>query len=163
MKKKIVILLIALFAEPIGFPTNGDSPIKLLSCYIYIIKRAIEEQKWSIDLIVKDRLCNNSLAAYEFMIDKDTLWVKPRDYSNNSYKLKSFLISDSVAIVQFQMDTAFVDEKNFRRSNHRGKNSYIEFSVILDNSKETGVRVSFGNTLFLEDKKRKHITTDCLK
>lgn len=153
MKKNMIIFFMILFVETPGFTINGDNPLELLKCYIYVIKRAIEDQKWNIDLTVKDSLCAGYFSAHEFVTDKDTLRVIPNDYSKNKYRLKSFLISDSVAIVQFQIDTVFVNEKGFLGKKHNHKKSGIEFSVVLDSSKETGVRVDFGNSIFLEDKK----------
>jgi len=146
MRNKIVILFMVLFVNLSGSSTNGNNPIEMLNCFIHVIKRAIEEQEWNMYITTKDSLCTNYLSAYDLLIDKDTLWIIPIDYSKNKYKLKSFLVSDSVAVVQFQMDTVFINERNFPKTNTKNKNSYIEFSVILDKSKETGVRVNFGNS-----------------
>jgi len=155
MKTRVVIFFIVFFTNQSGSSINGNNPIELLNCFIHIIKYAIEKQKWDIDITPKDSLCTNELSAYDLLVDKDTLWIIPIDYSKNKYKLKSFLVSDSVAIVQFQMDTVFINEKKFPNTNTKIKNSYIEFSVVLDNSKETGVRISFGRFTFPEEKKKR--------
>ncbi len=128
---KIFILFMVLFINLSVSLTNGNNPIEILNCYIHIIKSAIEKQKWNIDITPKDSLCANKLSAYDLLIDKDTLWITPIDYSKNKYRLKTFLVSDSVAIVQFQMDTVFINERNLTKTNTKSKNSYIEFSVIL--------------------------------
>jgi len=153
MRNKIVIFMVLLINLS-GSSTNRYNPIEILDCYIHIIKLAIEKQKWNIDITPKDSLCANKLSAYDLLIDKDTLWIIPIDYSKNKYRLKTFLVSDSVAIVQFQMDTVFINERNLPKTNTKRKNSYIEFSVILDNSKETGVRVNFGRPILLEESKK---------
>lgn len=154
MKKKIIILFIALLVKVPGFTINGNNPIEFLNCYINVIKQAIEEQKWNLDLIVKDSLCVDYISVYDIVIDNDTLKVTPIDYSKNKYRLKSFLFSDSVAIIQFEMDTVLVNEKGSRGKKHKGQNSCIEFNVVLDSSTETGVRVNFGRPILSEDKSK---------
>ncbi len=155
MRKKIIILFIVLLVKVSGFTINENNPLEFLNCYIYVIKRAIEEHKWNLDLTVKDSLCTDYLSTYDLLIDKDTLWIIPKDYTKNKYKLKSFLFSDSIAIVQFQLETMLIKEKGRHGNNYKHKNNCIEFNVVLDSSKETGVRVNFGHPISLDDKKNK--------
>ncbi|MDY0347869.1 MAG: hypothetical protein RBR13_03455 [Tenuifilaceae bacterium] len=154
MKKKINILFVVFLSITPGFKVNGSNPMEFLDCYVHVIKRAIEEQKWNLNLIEKDGLCIDYFSSHDFVIDNDTLRVVPNDYSKNKYSLKSFLFSDSVAIIQFVMDTVLVNEKDSRRKKHKGQNSIIEFNVVLDSSKETGVRVNFGRSVLYEDKNK---------
>lgn len=154
MKKNITILFILLLAITSCFAVDGSNSMEFLNCYVHAIKRALEEQKWNLDLIEKDSLCVDYFSAHDFMIDNDTLKVIPNDYSKNKYSLKSFFFSDSVAIIQFEMDTVLINEKGSRRNKHKGQNNSIEFNVVLDSSKETGVRVNFGRPVLPGDKNK---------
>lgn len=156
MKKLIIIIFLFFFVRTIGFAINGSNPMEFINCYINVIKKAIEDQKWNLDLLEGDSLCSDYFLAHDFVIDKDTLRIIPKDYSENKYRLKTFLFSDSIAIVQFQIDTVIVNDNRFYRKKHKRKKSesHLEFNVILDSSNETGVRVNFGHPILPHDKNK---------